>query len=134
MGEGAMRIDRFLWFVRLAKTRSAAQAIAEKGRLRIDGRPIDRAHCPVRIGNVLTFAAYDQVRVIRVEALPTRRGPAPEAQACYQDLVAGSTPAGAVRDPAHVALGEAALEPTIRHRGESQDPEPSRAALRNSGS
>lgn len=129
-----MRIDRFLWFVRLAKTRSAAQAIAEKGRLRIDGRPIDRAHCPVRIGNVLTFAAYDQVRVIRVEALPTRRGPAPEAQACYQDLVAGSTPVGAMRDPARVALGEAALEPTIRHPGESQDPEPSRAALRNSGS
>jgi ribosome-associated heat shock protein Hsp15 len=74
----AMRIDRFLWFVRLAKTRSAAQAIAEKGRLRIDGRAIDRAHCPVRIGNVLTFAANDRVRVIRVEALPTRRGPAPE--------------------------------------------------------
>ncbi len=87
----AMRIDRFLWFVRLAKTRSAAQAIAEKGRLRIDGRAIDRAHCPVRIGNVLTFAANDRVRVIRVEALPTRRGPAPEAQACYQDLIAGKS-------------------------------------------
>ena len=82
----AMRIDRFLWFVRLAKTRSAAQAIAEKGRLRIDGRPIDRAHCPVRIGNVLTFAANDRVRVIRIEALPARRGPAAEARICYTDL------------------------------------------------
>ncbi|KQO08230.1 RNA-binding S4 domain-containing protein [Sphingomonas sp. Leaf242] len=100
MVEGAMRIDRFLWFVRLAKTRSAAQAIAEKGHLRIDGRPIDRAHCPVRIGNVLTFAVADQVRVIRVEALPARRGPAPEAQGCYQDLIAGKTPAGTIRDPA----------------------------------
>ncbi|MES3096858.1 MULTISPECIES: RNA-binding S4 domain-containing protein [Sphingomonas] len=98
MGEGAMRIDRFLWFVRLAKTRSAAQAIAEKGHLRIDGRAIDRAHCPVRIGNVLTFAANDRVRVIRIEALPTRRGPAPEAQACYQDLIAGQTPAGTEAD------------------------------------
>jgi ribosome-associated heat shock protein Hsp15 len=88
MADG-MRIDRFLWFVRLAKTRSAAQAIAEKGRLRIDGRAIDRAHCPVRIGNVLTFAANDRVRVIRIEALPVRRGPAPEAQACYQDLIVG---------------------------------------------
>ena len=95
-----MRIDRFLWFVRLAKTRRAAQTIAEKGHLRIDGRPIDRAHCPVRIGNVLTFAVADQVRVIRVEALPARRGPAPEAQGCYPDLIAGSTPADTVRDPA----------------------------------
>ncbi|MEG8044090.1 ribosome-associated heat shock protein Hsp15 [Sphingomonas sp. PP-F2F-A104-K0414] len=100
MVEGAMRIDRFLWFVRLAKTRSAAQTIAEKGHLRIDGRPIDRAHCPVRVGNVLTFAVEERVRVIRVEALPARRGPALEAQGCYQDLIAGKTPAGAVRDPA----------------------------------
>ncbi|WP_380784702.1 RNA-binding S4 domain-containing protein [Sphingomonas sp. R86521] len=99
MADG-MRIDRFLWYVRLAKTRSAAQAIAEKGRLRIDGRPIDRAHCPVRIGNVLTFAAGDHVRVIRIEALPARRGPAPEAQACYQDLIPGNTPADSVRDSA----------------------------------
>ena len=84
-----MRLDRFLWFVRLAKTRSAAQAIAGEGRLRIDGRPIDRAHASVRIGNVLTFASGSRVRVIRVEALPARRGPAPEAQACYRDLTAG---------------------------------------------
>lgn len=82
-----MRLDRFLWWARLAKTRSAAQAIAADGRLRIDGRAIDRAHAAVRVGNVLTYAAGARVRVLRVEALPTRRGPAPEAQACYADLV-----------------------------------------------
>ena len=85
-GAAAMRLDRFLWFVRLAKTRSAAQAIAGEGRLRLDGRPIDRAHASVRVGNILTFAQGPRVRVIRIEALPVRRGPAPEAQACYQDL------------------------------------------------
>jgi ribosome-associated heat shock protein Hsp15 len=84
-----MRIDRFLWWARLAKTRDAAQAIAEGGHLRIDGRPIDRAHCPVRVGNVLTYPAHGRVRVVRVEALPVRRGPAPEAQGCYTDLLAG---------------------------------------------
>ena len=83
-----MRIDRFLWWARLAKTRSAAQAIAEAGRLRIDGRVIERAHCPVRVGNVLTYPAHGEVRVVRVEALPVRRGPAPEAQGCYSDLLA----------------------------------------------
>lgn len=81
-----MRLDRFLWFVRLAKTRSAAQAIAAHSRLRIDGRAIDRAHAQVRIGNVLTFLYNDRVRVIRIAALPIRRGPAPEAQRCYEDL------------------------------------------------
>ncbi len=83
-----MRIDRFLWWARLTKTRSAAQAIAEAGRLRIDGRVIERAHCPVRVGNVLTYPAHGDVRVVRVEALPARRGPAPEAQGCYSDLLA----------------------------------------------
>lgn len=85
-GQGAMRLDRFLWWVRLAKTRSVAQGIAADGRMRIDGRAVDRAHAAVRVGNVLTFACNGRVRVIRVEALPHRRGPAPEAQGCYADL------------------------------------------------
>lgn len=83
-----MRLDRFLWFVRLTKTRSAAQALAEGGTLRIDGRRIERAHCPVRIGDTLTFMTGGRVRVVRVEALPERRGPAPEAQACYSEPAA----------------------------------------------
>lgn len=87
MAEGeTMRLDRFLWFARLAKTRSAAQAIAEKGTLRIDGRRIERSAAPVRIGSVLAFPLFGKVRVLRVEALPPRRGPPGEAQACYQDL------------------------------------------------
>ena len=84
----SMRIDMFLWFVRLAKTRSLAQDLACDGRLRIDGRRIERSAAPVRVGNILTFALHDRVRVLRVEALPTRRGPAPEARGCYQELVA----------------------------------------------
>lgn len=83
---GAMRVDRFLWFARLAKTRSFAQQVAEARHLRIDGRVIDRAHAPVRIGNVLTFPLHGRVRVVRVEALPPRRGPPVEARACYFDL------------------------------------------------
>lgn len=84
-----MRLDKYLWFVRATKTRSEAQAIAATGTLRIDGRAIDRAHADVRVGQVLTFARGNAVRVLRIEALPTRRGPAPEAQACYAELSAG---------------------------------------------
>ena len=86
MAEGTMRLDRFLWFVRIVKTRSQAQAMAEQGHLRVDGRRADRAHLPVRPGNVLAFALRGEVRVIRVEALPARRGPPAEARACYVDL------------------------------------------------
>lgn len=85
-----MRLDKFLWFARFAKTRGLAQDLAEHGRMRIDGRPIDRAATPVRIGNILTFATHlGQVRTIRVEILPIRRGPPNEASACYQELIVG---------------------------------------------
>ena len=82
-----MRLDKFLWFVRLTKTRNIAQDIAAGGHLRIDGRPTHRAHADVRVGQVLSFPLHGEVRVLRVEALPTRRGPAVEAQACYTNLV-----------------------------------------------
>lgn len=81
-----MRLDKFLWFARLTKTRSRAQKVAESRHLRIDGRVAEHAHSSVRIGNVLSFPLHDRVRVIRVEALPARRGPPPEARACYTDL------------------------------------------------
>ena len=81
-----MRIDRFLWFVRVVKTRGLAQQLVGAGHLRIDGRPAVRAATEVRVGSVITFAMNDRVRVLRIEALPSQRGSAPEAQACYTDL------------------------------------------------
>ena len=92
-----MRLDRFLWFVRATKTRAEAQRIAETGTLRIDGRVIDRAHAVVRVGHVLTFAHGDIVRIIRVETLPVRRGPASEARACYVELGDAASAIPAVR-------------------------------------
>ena len=90
----SIRLDKFLWFARIVKTRSFAQGLAEQGRMRIDGRPVDRAAASVRIGNILTFAThFGQIRTIRIEALPVRRGPPTEASACYQDLIAGADPA-----------------------------------------
>lgn len=86
MAEGSLRIDKFLWFARLAKTRSLAQQIAAGGHLRIGGRPIDRAHAAVHTGDVLSFPLNGKVRIIRIEALPSRRGPAAEAKTCYSDL------------------------------------------------
>lgn len=83
-----VRIDKFLWFARLVKTRALAQTLIARGHLRIDGRPIDRSHIAVRPGMVLGFPLGDRIRILRIEALPVRRGPAAEAQACYTDLAA----------------------------------------------
>jgi ribosome-associated heat shock protein Hsp15 len=84
----SLRLDKFLWFTRLAKNRTFAQEVAEAGHVRISGRVVDRAHAPVRVGDVLSFPLHGRVRIIRVEALPARRGPAADAQICYTDLSA----------------------------------------------
>jgi len=85
----AQRIDKYLWFVRLAKSRSIAQAMAERGIMRLNGRRVDRAHSPVRAGDLITLAQGGRVRVVRVLRLPDRRGAASEAALCYEELELG---------------------------------------------
>jgi len=89
-----LRLDKYLWFVRLAPSRTSAQALAERGIIRLNGRRIDRAHAPVRVGDLITVPQGHVVRVIRVEALPERRGPASEAQLCYSSITPGADTPG----------------------------------------
>ena len=88
-----MRIDRFLHCVRLAKSRTLAQGLVEGGHLRIDGKRVAKSSEPVREGSIVALPLHGRVRVLRVLALPTRRGPAAEARSCYQEL--GPLPGGA---------------------------------------
>lgn len=81
-----IRLDLWLWHARLCKTRALGARLAEGGRMRVNGQPTTKAHRLVRPGDVLTFALAGRVRVLRVLAPGTRRGPAPEARALYDDL------------------------------------------------
>ena len=88
----SLRLDKFLWFARIVKTRALAQAMAEHGRIRIGGRVVERAHAPVKVGDVLSFAQRGLVRVLRIEALPVRRGPPAEALTLYSELTSEAGP------------------------------------------
>ena len=89
-----MRIDRFLFFIRLAKSRTLAQHIILEGRVRIDGKRAEKASDEVRIGSVVALPLHDRVRILRVLSLPSRRGPANEARSCYEGLgIDGDKPA-----------------------------------------
>jgi ribosome-associated heat shock protein Hsp15 len=81
-----VRIDRFLFLIRLFKSRTLAQAVIETGHVRIDGRRVEKSSEEVRVGSIVALPLHDRVRVLRVLSLPARRGPAPEAQACYEEL------------------------------------------------
>jgi ribosome-associated heat shock protein Hsp15 len=90
-----MRIDKFLFCIRLIKSRTQAQALIEEGRTRIDGKRVEKTSETVRPGSVIALPLRGRVRVIRVLALPGRRGPAPEALACYEEIAEGSGVDGA---------------------------------------
>jgi len=81
-----VRIDRFLFFIRLLKSRTLAQEVIEAGHVRIDGKRIEKSSEEVRVGSVVALPLHDKVRILRVLVLPTRRGPASEARACYEEL------------------------------------------------
>jgi ribosome-associated heat shock protein Hsp15 len=111
-----LRLDKWLWHARFARTRSLAAKLVAGARFRINGNPTDKAHHAVRPGDVLTFPLGPHIRVIKVLALGTRRGPAPEAQLLYEDL---DPPKPTPRVPAEpqVAMREdGAGRPTKRER------------------
>ena len=81
-----MRVDRFLFFIRLLKSRTQAQGLIDEGHVRIDGKRVEKHSEEVRVGSVLAFPLHERVRILRVLELPTRRGPSPEARACYEEL------------------------------------------------
>ena len=93
------RLDKWLWRARFFKTRGLAAELAGSGRLRINSEHVAKPAQPVRPGDVLTFPQGSRIRVIRIEALGTRRGPAPEARALYTDLDQATAPPGSGRKP-----------------------------------
>ncbi|MGE0747795.1 MAG: RNA-binding S4 domain-containing protein [Rhodospirillales bacterium] len=87
MADESIRLDKWLWHARFFKTRGLAGRICTAGKVRIGGRVTDKAHQPVRVGDVLTFPQARDIRVVRVLGLGIRRGPPAEAQALYEDLM-----------------------------------------------
>ena len=113
------RVDKWLWRARFFKTRGLAAELAGSGRLRINSEHVAKPAQPVRPGDVLTFPQGDRIRVIRIEALGARRGPAPEARALYTDLdeaTPGPKPEPRQAPPAEREAG--AGRPTKKERRE----------------
>ena len=84
-----MRIDRLLHALRFAKSRTLAQRWIAESHIRCNGARVTRQDLAVAVGDVLTLPLRHEVVVIELLALPTRRGPASEARACYRPLDAG---------------------------------------------
>ena len=87
MAEARLRIDKWLWQARFFKTRSLAATQVSGGHVRLNGKRVLKPAQAVVPGDVLTFPQGRIARVVRIEALGERRGPAPEAQTLYFNMI-----------------------------------------------
>jgi len=91
-GESRQRLDKYLWFARMARTRAAAAALVTGGHVRVNGRKTDQPSKFLAPGDVLTLALARDVRVLRVMAFAERRGPYEDARLLYDDLAPPADP------------------------------------------
>ncbi|NQV99947.1 MAG: RNA-binding S4 domain-containing protein [Rhodospirillales bacterium] len=86
MTDPTLRLDKWLWYARLFKSRTLAAKLCQSGRMRVNGTLIGKSKQVVNQGDVLTFPKGEHIRIIKVLLLGNRRGPAAEAQTLYEDL------------------------------------------------
>lgn len=82
---GRQRLDKWLWFARVVKTREAAAALVESGHVRVNGQKTLKPGHALKIGDALTIVLRARVRVLRISGLAERRGPAEDARLLYEE-------------------------------------------------
>ncbi|MGH1419321.1 MAG: RNA-binding S4 domain-containing protein [Hyphomicrobiaceae bacterium] len=86
------RLDKWLWFARVAKTRTLASALVAAGKIRVNKAKATKPSQLIRAGDVITATVARRVRILRVCQLGVRRGPATEALTLYEDLTPAPVP------------------------------------------
>ena len=117
MAEGRQRIDKWLFFARVVKSRSLAAKLALAGRVRINRDKASQAADTVKPGDVLTITLERRILIYKVLDAGSRRGPAEEARTLYEDLSPAPVPKGEAPADAILPLRDAGSgRPTKRER------------------
>ncbi len=117
MAAGEQRIDKWLFFARVCKSRSLAQKLTLSGAVRVNREKVGHAARLVRPGDVLTISVADRIRILKVLDPGTRRGPAPETALLFEDLTPAPEPRADVSSEPSVEPGE---RPSRREREEAR--------------
>lgn len=90
------RIDKWLFFARILKSRTLAGKFVSGGNVRVNREKIDQPSAQIKPGDVLTISLERRILVLKILGCGHRRGPAPEAQLLYEDLTPKPTEASKV--------------------------------------
>jgi ribosome-associated heat shock protein Hsp15 len=107
------RVDRWLWAVRLFKTRSAATEACRAGHVRLNSARV-KASAPVRVGDTVETRVGGRDRVVEVTRVIEVRVGAPEAAQCLVDH--SPPPADAQAGPPPARRDRGAGRPTKKER------------------
>ena len=86
MTTARQRLDKWLWYARVVKTRTLAQKLVAGGAVRVNGQRVTAPDHRLAIGDGLTILVHDRLRVLKVLAPGERRGPASAAALLFEDL------------------------------------------------
>ena len=111
-----IRLDTWLWYARFYKSRSLSSKAILSGKLRVNSNKIIKPASKVKIDDVLTINHLNMVRIIQVQSLGIRRGPASEAQTLYNDLSADVTAASKIKDVSEKSKKDTNKRPTKKDR------------------
>mgnify|MGYP006234554905 FL=1 len=81
-----IRLDLYLFYIRIFKSRNLATKFIISNRLRISGQVTQKPHKLISIGDVLSLPTQDYVKILKVVDIPKRRGPFSEALNFYEDI------------------------------------------------
>ena len=81
-----VRLDLYLFYIRLFKSRNLATKFISANRIRVSGQVTQKPHKLVSIDNVLTLPINDKVKIIKITDIPYRRGSFLESVLYYEDL------------------------------------------------
>jgi len=90
---GRQRIDKWLFFARIIKSRTLAGKFVSSGNVRVNREKIDQASFLVKPADVLTISLERRILVLKILGCGSRRGPAPEAQLLFEDITPKPTEA-----------------------------------------
>ena len=113
------RLDKWLFFARMLKSRSIAQSYIQSGNVRVNDVPVRQPSHMVKTGDRLTISLERVDRILVVKAAGDRRGPYEEARFLYDDL----TP------PREETKRLTALEQAMREPGSGRPTKKERRAL-----
>ena len=111
-----IRLDTWLWYARFYKSRSLASKAILGGKLRLNSNKIIKPASKVKINDVLTINHVNMVRIIKIQSIGARRGPASEAQTLYNDLSADVTAASKIKDVSEKSKKDTNKRPTKKDR------------------